>query len=171
MTAAIDLAGHVFGQLSVIRRDFSRPRRAHWLCKCECGGTSVVSSDRLRSGKTTSCGCYKRANSTRNCRIHGASPTSGNWPEYGVWATMKNRCYRESTKKFVDYGARGIRVCDRWLVGEGGVHPFLCFIADMGRRPTSKHSIERKNNDGNYEPDNCCWATATVQANNRRKRK
>jgi hypothetical protein len=85
-------------------------------------------------------------------------------PEYHVWAAMKQRCTNPNNKIYKHYGARGIKVCDRWL------NSFEAFITDMGRRPTDAHSIERVNNDGNYEPSNCIWATRAVQAKNKRDR-
>lgn len=89
---------------------------------------------------------------------------SNGTPEYAVWKMMRQRCLNPRAKKFSDYGARGIRVCDRWASFEN-------FIADMGPRPGRGFSLERENNDGDYEPTNCKWATPTEQANNRRKRR
>jgi hypothetical protein len=83
---------------------------------------------------------------------------------------MINRCYRPTTGNFHNYGGRGITVCDRWRFGEGGLSGFECFIGDMGRRPDPALSVDRINNDGDYEPANCKWATAKEQANNRRRR-
>lgn len=86
-------------------------------------------------------------------------------PEYRIWAHLKGRCLNEKDKDYKNYGARGIRVCDRWL------HSFKAFYEDMGPRPSSKHSIDRIDNDGNYEPGNCRWATSKEQNNNKRKMK
>jgi hypothetical protein len=88
---------------------------------------------------------------------HGMTGT----PEYGVWLTMRRRCDTPSVERYPEYGGRGISVCDRW-------HKFENFIADMGRRPSLQHSIERRNNDGNYEPSNCHWATRDEQVYNKR---
>lgn len=93
-----------------------------------------------------------------------------NYPEYGIWEQMKNRCYRPATASFKYYGARGVKVCDRWLTGEGGKTGFECFVEDMGWRPAPHLTLDRKNNAGDYEPGNCRWATPKEQAANRRPR-
>ena len=90
---------------------------------------------------------------------HGLSGTV----EYNIWQGIKSRCYDRNTKWYKNYGARGIKMCPRWF------HSFLAFLADMGPRPSSKHSVERRNNDGDYEPDNCHWATEYVQHRNNRR--
>lgn len=142
----INLTGQRFGRLVATQRA-PHARRVHWRCACDCGGEAVVSADRLRSGKTGSCGC----------RRHGQSRL----PEYRVWATMLERCRRPRAANYHNYGGRGIGVCERWL-------DFDAFYADMGARPSPKHSIDRIDNDGNYEPGNCRWATASEQNRNKR---
>lgn len=95
-------------------------------------------------------------------------PTLRHLPEYAQWSGMLSRCRNPNSERYPNYGGRGIKVCKRWEIGVGGLSGFECFLADMGRRPTQKHSIDRKDNNGNYEPSNCKWATNTEQCRNRR---
>jgi len=154
MTAVIDMASKNFGRLTVLARDPRRGGLAHWLCKCACGTEITVSGNNLRGGYSQSCGCTHTK--------HGHAKTKANTPEYTCWRNMRGRCENPSLRNFKYYGARGIKVCAQWA-------SFDAFLADMGRRPSAKHSIERLNNDGNYEPGNCVWATKGVQNRNRRK--
>jgi len=170
MTAKIDLVGQRFGRLIVVAAagQWRVTRKAAWRCLCDCGQEKITSGEYLRAGKTTSCGCFQREDLAARRLKHGATKKNSHWPEYGVWLTMKNRCTRPDQDSYKYYGGRGILVCDRWIKGNGLHGGFECFIADMGRRPTPLHSIERVNNDGNYEPSNCKWATKQEQAQNRR---
>lgn len=156
----IDLSGLKFGRLTVIERVKNKKSvQALWLCKCDCGNTKIVLSSSLRKCYTTSCGCYKNEVNTINATKHGLSHTH----EYTTWKNIIARCTKHEHKLYKYYGGRGIKVCDRWM-------NFLSFFEDMGERPTSKHSIDRINNDGNYEPSNCKWSTKQEQAINRRLR-
>jgi hypothetical protein len=133
----------------------------HVECRCDCGTVKIVHLKKLQDGVIKSCGCLLKEKAAqrviaRNTR-HGLSKS----PEYSVWAAMLRRCRRPNENSFSRYGGRGISVCVRWL-------DFANFIADMGRRPSSDYSLERINNDGNYEPGNVRWATAKDQARNRR---
>jgi len=150
-----DLTGQRFGRWTVIERQGqSRKRSAHWLCQCDCGNTALVASDSLVSGHSTSCGCAHIDAVTTHNRTHT--------PEYRAWASMKSRCYRKTDISYPRYGALGVRVCDRWL------NSFENFLADMGERPSSKHSLDRIDSRGNYEPTNCQWSDIATQNSNRR---
>jgi hypothetical protein len=128
-----------------------------WKCVCECGAEFVTSSDSLRSGRTVSCGC---ANRDKN--ISRATHRSVKTAEYGIWIQIKRRCDCPRYWAYRRYGGRGITMCDTWR------NSFLDFLRDIGERPSSKHSIDRINNDGNYEPGNVRWATSSEQCRNRR---
>lgn len=162
MGAWIDLRGKQFGRLTVLGMAPRTHGRARWDCICECGTRTVVTGDVLQQGRSMSCGCLRREMNCAKFRVHGAAGT----PEYRAWSGMKARCHNPNNPDYHRYGDRGIRVCDRWI------ESFERFLADMGPRPSSEHSLDRfPNNDGNYEPDNCRWATAQEQAFNRRPRR
>lgn len=131
-----------------------------WKCICECGNECVVQGGALTTGHTRSCGCYFREISRSTNTKHGESGKNTS-PEYVAWSGMIDRCYREKNKSYHRYGGRGIKVCGRWRSS------FEVFLADMGRKPSQDHSIDRyPNGDGDYEPGNCRWATDTEQARN-----
>lgn len=157
-----DLTGRSFGRWKVIRFSYysgpdSRHRLFWWHCLCRCGTTRDVKSASLTTGASRSCGCLQREVMARVSTRHGMSRT----PEYRVWQHMKARCQKAHDPEYRNYGARGITVCKRW-------HSFQSFIADMGHRPSPDHSLERKNNNKGYSPDNCIWALPIVQSNNKR---
>lgn len=128
--------------------------------RCDCGVSKVIRFDGL--SRTKSCGCAPKP---RNALKHGFSPAlAPRPPEYQCWVAIRQRCYNERNPAFDDYGGRGIRVCPRWI------DSFVNFLADVGRKPTPQHSIDRwPDNDGNYEPGNVRWATRSEQNLNRRK--
>lgn len=133
--------------------------RVRWICRCECGKEIEVQTSHLRSGHTQSCGCYRLDQIIKAKRTHGQS---GKTKEYVTWCHLKSRCMNCKNSVFPHYGGRGIRVCDRWL------NSFEAFLEDMGYAPSPKYSIDRKDNNGDYEKSNCHWATQLEQTNNQR---
>lgn len=134
-----------------------------WLCKCDCGSEKVVSKQNLTQGQVKSCGCLHRESVGCRSKRHGESHHDGKHDrtlEYMAWGGMKSRCYNTKALQYPRYGGRGISICETWL------HSFEAFLADMGRRPSSRHSLDRIDVNGNYEPANCRWATAKEQARN-----
>lgn len=163
---SLDLSGLVFGKLTVIGYSHTdRHRKAIWRCRCECGSMPAVAAYKLKSGHTRSCGCYQRAVGDANLAkghvenfVHGQVGT----PTYKSWDAAKQRCFNPRDDHFPAYGGRGITMCPAWRSS------FAAFLADMGERPEGTTLDRYPNNDGNYEPGNCRWATPAQQCETRR---
>jgi hypothetical protein len=161
MGRLIDLTGERFGRLVVLAlcSERSRWRKAIWLCRCDCGAECIVVGKELRSGRSRSCGCFRREVSRKRMTTHGHSRTR----VYRCWCAMLQRCFYPNGQAYSRYGGRGITVCERW-------RNFVNFLADMGEPPRGK-SLDRIDNDKGYSPENCRWATHAQQNLNRRPAK
>jgi hypothetical protein len=162
-----DLTGMKFGFLKVIELHgyYQNSNRYYstWQCSCECGKTVTVRGCALTGKKTMSCGCYQRQVSSAVNMTHGCAPIGGSTKEYRLWQNIKSRCLNKSHPRYQDYGGRGISIHGPWM------ESFERFVSDVGLAPSKKHSLDRfPDNNGNYEPGNVRWATATEQARNAR---
>lgn len=162
--AVTDLSGNRYGNLLVLNyKGRSSSGCYMWLCKCDCGEETVVSVNHLKNGHTISCGCVlisKRKQGLLH-KTHGGSKTR----LYRIWKSMRRRCNSPTATRYEDWGGRGIAVCEEW----NNFEIFRGWALSHGY--TDNLSIDRINNDGNYEPSNCRWATAKEQSNNRRARR
>lgn len=160
VTIIKNISGQRFGRwiaLSVYGK--SKTGLTMWWCKCDCGNERSVLGTSLCNGASTSCGCRQAEITAQRSLKHGQSPRSGWTAEYRAWTEMVRRCTVPTCKSYKHYGGRGIVFCERW-------HDFGNFFKDMGSKPSSAHSLERIDVNGNYEPSNCKWATRIEQMRN-----
>lgn len=169
---AAEALGARFGRLVLVAVESSR----RWHLRCDCGSELVRTASDVRRGFILSCGCLRRERAKemgrKNVHLaqaaqtkHGHARRSGAHPLFSTWTGMIQRCRDPRAHNFSKYGGRGISVCARWATD------FAAFLADVGDRPTARHTLDRINNDGNYEPGNVRWATPVEQARNRRPRR
>lgn len=165
MAKPLDITGDRYGMLVAQRLDSSsEPGRRKWVCLCDCGETARVALGNLRSGHTTSCGCWKREASTKSNLQHGGASGGRVSPEMESYYKAKSRCLRPTDRKYPEYGGRGITMHPDWVASP------TAFLEHMGPRPQGT-SIDRIDNDRGYEPGNCRWATPKQQSQNRRPRR
>lgn len=158
MANRIDMTNKRFGRLVVIKPDKkNRHGDLYWLCKCDCGNIKSINGTKLRNGWTRSCGCLQKDWASEKFSSHKMSDSS----LYRIWENMKTRCYNPKSNRFYRYGGRGIKVCDEWLDFNNFVEWALSNGYEEGL------SIERKNINQNYEPNNCCWIPLKNQTQNR----
>jgi hypothetical protein len=156
----LHLLGQKFNRLLVVGQ-VRKNDKWYWVCQCDCGNISEVVGNKLTTGATKSCGCWIAETLGSIATTHGYCVNREEVPEYKSWTEARQRCMNPDHPAYKDYGGRGIRFCEKW-------NDFALFLQDMGPKPSRRHSIDRINNEGNYEPGNCRWATYTEQNRNRR---
>lgn len=152
--------GTKFGRLSFegLSHRCEKSKQWYWKCRCDCGNESVVMSGNVRAGRSNSCGCLQKELAGSYNRSHGMSGKR----IHVIWKNMRQRCLNPKNPRYIDYGGRGVKICESWL------ESFESFYKDVGNPPSELHSLDRIDNDGNYEKSNVRWATNPEQSGNRR---
>lgn len=159
-----DITGQRFHYLVALKPVGVKIKMTYWLCQCDCGNQKIIGLSHLLKNTTKSCGCYRKKWKV----THGLTKGYKQHDLYQIWSGILKRCNSEKDHAYKWYGKRGIKVCNRWQHGEAGLTGLECFIKDMGNRPSKKHSIDRIDTNGDYEPSNCRWATPLEQGQNTR---
>lgn len=160
---AKDITGQRFGRLIALGPTGKTPSdKIKWLCRCDCGETCEIISNQLLFGKTRSCGCLRKETTAKQSTIHGMS----NHPLHGIWRGMISRCTNSSEKAYADYGGRGISIAPEWRYN---FKPFYDYVSQLSHCGEKGYSLDRIDNDGNYEPGNLRWATRIEQSHNSRR--
>lgn len=168
MAKALDLTGQRFGRLTVIERAENNKRgKTMWLCKCDCGNTTIAQGTNLKSNHTQSCGCSHNDVLRKASTTHGQSRSRLHY----VWKSMKYRCYNKNHKNYKDYGGRGITVCDEWRNDFSAFYNWAMANGYDENAPYGQCTIDRIDVNGNYRPENCRWVDMKTQNNNQRKKK
>jgi hypothetical protein len=150
----VNLTGQRFGRWFVLNSAGKRGKFYLYRCVCDCGNEKIVVCNDLRNGRSTSCGCFRKEQVSKRLKKHGMTNT----PTYHIWVGMRQRCFNSKSKSFAGYGGRGITVCSRWIKKDG----FRNFLTDLGEKPKG-YSLHRIDNDGDYTPKNCIWASPKIQ--------
>lgn len=171
----IDITGNRYNRLKVLHLSNTNTGKSKWVCLCDCGQQIIAIAGNLKNGTTKSCGCLRKEvsrqhllkNSKKYNTTHGESGKG--IVEYNTWLNIHTRTTNNKHAEYKNYGGRGISMCQRWIKGNGILTGYECFLKDMGRRPSKYHSIERVDNDGDYCPENCIWATMKEQQLNKNR--
>lgn len=158
----IDLTGKRFNKLTVIERAENKGSKVCWRCRCDCGNECIVHGSSLKSGTTRSCGCWNIQSAIERSTVHGKRHSK----IYGIWCTIKNRCFKSAVKGYERYGGRGITLYEPWIDDFQAFYDYVSTLEHFGE---DGYSLDRINNDGNYEPGNLRWATKSEQARNTRR--
>lgn len=159
----IDLTGQKFGRLNVIERSENFGRRTAWLCRCECGNEVRVRAEHLRGGRVNSCGCIRKEAVAMLKFKHGEARKGECSAEFVAWCAAKARCFNVKSPRYPEWGGRGITMHPEWI------DSFQAFLGHVGRRPSPKMTLDRIDNNGNYEPGNVRWASKSQQRINQRR--